>query len=313
MFGFGTLIFMYYQGLPPLTAFLGSVSTITTIGIYAPDITHMVASEQILLIITFIVSVGLAASIVQSTVTTAMSRELLREQLVNKRIGRLRGHVIVAGYSYLGKYVVEALDRIDIKDRIIIVKDNTYVKSLQSAGLLAVYASTEKAYEILNQIKVQNATSIICTYEDDGDNLLMAMNAKKLNKEIRVVMVAQDGDIVESAKAVGVDIVVPIYDIISQIVSLSAVSNNVVGTFLNKNAHSLHLSEVQIRENQVGQKFGMLNSNPDTPIIMVVRNGSVICNPNSDYELKAGDYLYKVSSSSTLVTEDQNLISASSR
>ncbi|HZW58328.1 MAG TPA: hypothetical protein VFF30_18720 [Nitrososphaerales archaeon] len=119
MLGFGTIVFIHYQHLDHLTAFLGSVSTITTIGIYAPNIVGMTASEQILLIITFIVSVGLAASIVQSTITTAMKKGLLREQLVKKKIGRLEGHVIVAGYSYLGKYVTEWLEHLNVGHAVI--------------------------------------------------------------------------------------------------------------------------------------------------------------------------------------------------
>ncbi len=307
MFGFGTIIFMYFQSLPLLTAFLGSVSTITTIGIYAPDITHMDPIEQILLIITFIVSVGLAASIVQSTVTTAVSRDILREQHVKRRIARLRGHIVIAGYSYLGKYVTEGLCKMRITCCVIIVKDKSLVKSLQSKGLLAVYASTENAYEVLNEIKIQHASSLICTYEDDGDNLLMAMNAKKLNEDIKVVTVAQDRDIAESAKAVGVNIVIPIYDIVSQMLTLSAILDKVAGTFLNKDLESLCLSEFKIEEDsqkeqnkvkvfgRIIQKFGSLNTNNEVaPFIMIVRDGKIICNPGNEYELKGGDSLFAI-------------------
>ena len=38
MFLAGAFIFQHYQGLDWLSALLGSVSTITTIGIYAPNI-----------------------------------------------------------------------------------------------------------------------------------------------------------------------------------------------------------------------------------------------------------------------------------
>ena len=41
MFFLGAAIFRYYQGLDWLTALLGSVSTVTTIGLYAPNIISM--------------------------------------------------------------------------------------------------------------------------------------------------------------------------------------------------------------------------------------------------------------------------------
>jgi voltage-gated potassium channel len=55
MFGLGTLIFMHYQGLDFLTALVGSVSTITTIGIYAPNLITMPASEKAWLMMTVII------------------------------------------------------------------------------------------------------------------------------------------------------------------------------------------------------------------------------------------------------------------
>jgi len=110
MFGVGTVIFAYYQHLNTLTSFLGAVSTITTIGIYAPNIIGMAPSEQVLLAITFIVSVGIAASVIQGIVTSVTSRESLREREMTRKIGHERGHVIVAGFSYLGQYAVEWLD-----------------------------------------------------------------------------------------------------------------------------------------------------------------------------------------------------------
>jgi len=65
MFGLGSWIFMYYEGLPPLDALYASVSTITTIGLFVPHngvVTSMPYPEVALLIVTIIVSVGAAAS-----------------------------------------------------------------------------------------------------------------------------------------------------------------------------------------------------------------------------------------------------------
>ena len=84
MFALGALIFMHYQGLDPLSALLGAVSTITTIGLYAPNIVIMPALEKVLLIVGIIVSVGSAASLLQATFTAAMKRELLTQTLCNK-------------------------------------------------------------------------------------------------------------------------------------------------------------------------------------------------------------------------------------
>ncbi len=101
MFVLGALIFIHYQGLDPLSALLGAVSTITTIGLYAPNIVIMPALEKVLLIAGIIVSVGSAASLLQATFTAAMKRELLTQTLATRKINRMKNHVIVVGYKFL--------------------------------------------------------------------------------------------------------------------------------------------------------------------------------------------------------------------
>ena len=64
MFVWGTGIFVYYDKSNPLDAFLASVSTVTTIGLYVPNngkFSTMATGEAVLLIIMIIVSVGAGA------------------------------------------------------------------------------------------------------------------------------------------------------------------------------------------------------------------------------------------------------------
>jgi len=135
MFGFGTIVFMHYQHLDPLAAFTGSVSTITTIGLYAPNITAMPPIEQVIMVVIFIVSVGLAASLVQSIVTTAISREILREQLVVRKVSRLSGHVVVAGSGRLFEQTTKWLEDIGV-DHVCLTPEQDTVKKLMHRGKL---------------------------------------------------------------------------------------------------------------------------------------------------------------------------------
>ena len=66
-------------------------------------------AEQVLLAAMFIVSVGLAASVVQGVLSSVASREILMERTVTRRIRHAREHVIVAGYNHLRRYAVKWL------------------------------------------------------------------------------------------------------------------------------------------------------------------------------------------------------------
>lgn len=287
MFIFGALVFMYYQGLDLLTALLGAVSTITTIGIYNPGILTMPASEKALLIVVFILSVGSAASLVQGTFTAALKSELRTETLTMRRARRMKNHVIVVGYKFLGKYVVDDLKSLGL-EFVVIAKDNDQMEMLRKEGITAVGGPTTHIYETLKKAGVERASYLISTFDDDGDNMLAVLTAKKLNKNIRAVSIINDKELVESAKAAGSDTVAPIYDIIGRMLASSIISNEVAGIVLSEKLKSKYVIGFEITSE--GIKYGDIDRGD--PILLVYRNGEIIHNMTADFELQKGDYLY---------------------
>jgi hypothetical protein len=110
MFAWGATIFSYFGQLPILSAFLASVSTITTIGLYVPNGGNFLTInpvESVLLIIMIIISVGAGASILQSSINTVVNGDLAKGQAEKRLIKKLKQHVIIFGYSHLGRYAAE--------------------------------------------------------------------------------------------------------------------------------------------------------------------------------------------------------------
>jgi Trk K+ transport system NAD-binding subunit len=296
MFGFGTAIFSYYQHLNLLTAFLGSVSTITTIGIYNPGIIGMAPSEQVLLAITFIVSVGLAASVIQGIVTSVTGRETLRERSVTRMIGRVQGHVIVAGYNYLGKYAVEWLDEMKV-DHVIITVDPSLARSLQLSGELAIHESASRPFQALREAGAHRASTLVCALDDDGDNLLVAMSARKQSNDLRILTVVTDRDLAESAKASSdIDVVFPIFDIVASILAFSAIAPEVVGIFIapplspDIGRVSRYVTEFVV--GPTGRAMVTFKAlNEVAPVLLVVRNGEIVPHPDDEFQVRTGDSL----------------------
>jgi voltage-gated potassium channel len=287
MFVFGALIFMYYQGLDLLTALLGSVSTITTIGIYNPGILTLPASEKALLIVVIITSVGSAASLVQGTFAVALKSELRTEILTMRRARRMKNHVIVAGYKFLGKYVVDDLKSLGL-EFVVIAKDNDQMELLRKEGTTAMVGQPTHIYEALQKAGVERASHLISTYDDDGDNMLAVLSAKKLNKNIRAISIINDKELVESAKAAGSDMVAPMYDIIGRMLASSTVSNEVAGIVLSERLKSKYVVGFEITAQ--GIKYGDIGRGE--PILLVYRNGEIIHDMTADFELQKGDFLY---------------------
>ncbi|MDG6908425.1 MAG: NAD-binding protein [Nitrososphaerota archaeon] len=177
--------------MDPLTAFLGSVSTITTIGIYAPNIQSMPNIEKALLVVVFIVSVGSDASLVQGTVSATVKKELLTEELASRKAHRMKDHTIVMGYAFLGKYVVNGLKNTG-GDFVVVARDGANVGPLKSEGTPVIVSPVTHVTESLKEAGIEHASALISTFEDDGDNMLAVMAAKKMNPRIRVISIVND-------------------------------------------------------------------------------------------------------------------------
>ena len=287
MFGAGAWIFNTYQHLDWLTAFLGSVSTITTIGIYAPSIQSMPNIEKALLVIVFIVSVGSAASLVQGTVSATVKKELLTEELAKRKAHRMKDHTIVMGYAFLGKYVVQGLKNIG-SDFVVVAREEASVGPLKSEGLPVIVAPVTHVTESLKDAGIEQASALIATFEDDGDNMLAIMAAKKLNPKIRTISIVNDKELVEAARGAGADMVIPVQDLMGQVLALSSISKEVAGVFLTDTLRSRHVAEFEVKSS--GMRYGQLNK--IAPILMVSRRGNVIVDLMDNFELLKGDYIY---------------------
>jgi voltage-gated potassium channel Kch len=308
MFVLGALIFAHYQGLDPLTAFLAAVSTITTIGIYAPNIVTMPVLEKVLLIVGIIVSVGSAASLLQATFTAAMKRELLTQTLASRKMDRMKNHVIVVGYKFLGKYVVEGLKSIG-SEFVVIAKDNDQLETLRKDGVEAVGGPTTHIYETLKKAGVERASHLISTFDDDGDNMLTILTAKKLNKNIHAVSIINDKELIESAKAAGADTVAPIYDMIGQMLASSTISSEVAGIVLSEKLKSKYVVGFEITSQ--GLKYGDIDKGD--PILLVYRSNEIIHNLTADFGLQKGDFVYVLADNQSAASFKNRLDSLSSR
>jgi Trk K+ transport system NAD-binding subunit len=290
MFGFGTIVFIQFQGLNPLAAFTASVSTITTIGIYAPNIVSMPPIEQVIMVVIFIVSVGLAASLVQSIVTTAVRREILREELVTKRVSRLGSHIIVAGDGRLREETTRWLDDLNV-DHVVLTPNSDVVRTLIQHGKLAIRGESTNAHQALKLANVRTAKALVCAFQDDGDNMLVAMTARNANPMIKILMGVTDRTTAESVQLSENDVALPLLDLTAHVLAHSALTEEVVGVFLSREQKMKEYPLILER---------LINSDGVTPkevegidhVIMVARGGELIRNPQPDFKLAKGDLVY---------------------
>ena len=167
MFFTGALIFHNYQGLDWLTALVGSVSTITTIGIYAPNIVGMPNSEKIFLVIIFIVSVGAAASLVQGTLTSVVRRELFMKEMDEIKAKKMKGHIIICGWNKQAEDIIHELNSSLLRDvPIIIIDDVIDTNPVQDARVSFLKGNASER-SMLNKANIAEAKYAIVLAENN--------------------------------------------------------------------------------------------------------------------------------------------------
>lgn len=285
MFAACAEVFHFYQGLDLPTSILASVSTITTIGIYSPagGLSVLPTAEKVELIVIFIASVGAAASIVQGVVSQVVNKELWTEEVLRQEVARMKGHSIIMGYSYLGKYVAEKLDELRIP-YVVVVQDRDDLARLRAEGVPAFGGPVTEFHKLLEQVGVRRASTVICTFEKDPDNLIAILYANKVKPELRIITTVHDRDLEASARMAGADLVLPTANILGDLLGLSAVSKEVAGVLLSARIPGRYLAEFAIPS---GRSFSFAELNAVAPVLLVLQDGKTISNPRDDFLVKA--------------------------
>ncbi|MDE1822080.1 MAG: NAD-binding protein [Euryarchaeota archaeon] len=296
-------LFYYFRGplgnptMDALGALLGAVSTITTIGIYAPaNLILLPDWAKGAFIVIFLVSVGAAASIVQTVLTQAVNRDLWTEDVLRREVAKMKDHVVVMGYSFLGRYVADKLRDMDVPF-VVVVRDNQDLVKLREQGVPAFSSPVTEFHRALEDVGVRRASTMICTFNEDPDNLMAVLYANKVHPQLRIITIVHDRELVPSAKMAGADVVFPMANILGDLLGLTAVSREVAGVILSAKIPGRYLAEFEIPKGKA-ITFGRLNAL--APVLLVLQDGKTFSNPPDDFAIHGGSTAFMLTSTEGL-------------
>jgi voltage-gated potassium channel len=280
MFGIGAVIFAYYEHLPALTALLASVSTITTIGLYVPNHGNFMTlnpTEAELLIVMILVSVGAAASLLQQTVSSVVNGDLARGEAEKHLIARMKGHVIVFGYTHLGRYVAEKLAAVGI-DCVVVTRDPLLYETLTKQKVLAVLEHENRPVDALRAAHLETASALIAAHDKDTDNMLIVLSARRMKADLRIITVVHDGQLNDTAKTAGADVVIGSSASVGHLLALSATTKDLVGIVFSERIGTKEIAQFTVFRSSklIGRHLGELTTYAH--VVGVVRNDELIRN-----------------------------------
>jgi voltage-gated potassium channel len=280
MFILGAVIFSVYEKLSGINALLASISTITTIGLYVPNggnFATLNRSEAALIIVLIIVSVGAGASILQGTVNTVVNGALAKGEAERKMISRLKKHVIVFGYSHLGRYVVDKLESLGF-DYVVLTKNPQVYQELIRKKVLSVLEYETHPIEALRESGIERAGMVIVAHDNDPDNMLLILSARKLRPDIRIVSVVHDSSLIETAKNAGANTVIPSAVTLGHLLALSAVTEDLVGVVFSEKIGTKEIAQFTVFKSSPLIGKGLATVSSLATIIGVVRKDALVPN-----------------------------------
>ncbi|MDQ0287035.1 voltage-gated potassium channel [Desulfofundulus luciae] len=297
IFVMGVLLLTRFEHLSPFEAFYLAIITLTTVG-YG-DYYPVSEPGRLVALVLAVTGVGyqwLSLSTVVAILVEGHIIRFLGEKQMERKIARLKNHVIICGLGRAGMSAVRQLERegvpfvgIDLNER--------QVESLREHGHLAIPADATED-ETLKAAGVERARSLIAALPHDPDNILIAMAAKDLNPSIRVVARADRPENIKRLKRAGADWVTAVGVPGGTRLALAALKPAAVDFVSSILEHrntdykpeellideSSPLAGCSIRESRLKEDYG-------AQVLAIIRENATIVNPEATEKIQPGDMI----------------------
>ncbi|MFV0593333.1 MAG: potassium channel family protein [Draconibacterium sp.] len=190
---FGTIGYYFIEGLSLLDSIFMTVITISTVGFryVGHEPTEMGKVFTIVLIILSLGSLAYVGSNLARFVFDGELANYIKTYRVDKRIAKLRDHVIIVGYGRNGEQAAMELAENGVAFVILDKRDNVISRIRENPELL--YIKGDATHEdILEQAGVQHARALIATTPNDADNVFVVLTARSINPGLTVISRASE-------------------------------------------------------------------------------------------------------------------------
>jgi voltage-gated potassium channel len=204
-----------------------------------------------------------------------------------------KNHVIVAGIGRLGFRIVQQL--LGSGEEVVGVEVNPeseFVQRVLDARVPVIFGDASHP-DVLSQAGVHRADAVITCTENDMINLGIALSARELKADIRVVLRMFDHDMAQKvARGFDIGIAFSTSALAAPAFAAAATRSDVTHAFYVGD-HLLNVSEMTVNAGSslIGQQICDLEGQLDFSVVLHNRDGRVDLHPLPDTTLEAGDQI----------------------
>lgn len=305
MLTIGTVAYVYLEGFSLIDAFFMTIITISTVGFSEvhplSDVGKMFTSG---LIITSLGSLAYVGSNLAKFVFDGELVNYLKTYRVDKKIQKLKDHVIIIGYGRNGEQVTTELRECGI-DFVVIDKRENVISRLREDEHILYIRGDATHEDILKHAGIDTARALIATTPNDADNVFVALTARSMNPSLKIVSRASEMESVSKLKRAGVTNVIMPERIGGQRMAKLVTQPDVVEFLeyiLLQQSKDVSLEEISctnMGDCFVNHSIEELKSRDMSGINIVgikISGAKYIFNPSSELTLSRGDQLFVLGS-----------------
>lgn len=225
--------------------------------------------------LTPVVGTVLIAEGVAKVGASLLDKDERRKLWVTIMANRMHDHVVVCGLGHVGYRVVEALERLGVPVLAIERKEEGFLESVRALDV-PVMVGDARRDELLIEAGIERARAVVCATNDDLANLEVALDSKRMNPKIRVVMRMFDQRLANKVGgALDLDETFSTSALVAPLVALQATQTGVrsVYTLEDGTVHSIVEVEHERAPAEDRATIGALEDALDVRVVGVVTGG----------------------------------------
>lgn len=223
----------------------------------------------------------------------------LRRRRMDKVMKKMHEHFIVCGFGRVGRNVAQELEAtnrhyIAIDEKL----DQLEAYADKRPGMLFIHGDAVDD-DVLLEANILQCKGVFAITGDDSRNLMIALTAKQLAPDVRVVARCNEMRNVEKMRKAGADAIVSPNFTGGMRIASAMIRPHVV-SFLDemlRTEHKLRVEEVDVPAGFLPKRLGELGLRGESYILLAVRtSGAWTFNPADDFVVEAGHTLIAMAS-----------------
>ncbi len=294
----GTLGYHLIEGWDFFESFYMTVITISTVGF--EEVRQMDGAGRLLtvmLILGGVGALGYTATSITAILVTGEIRLAMRGRRMERRLSRLRDHVILCGYGKIGREIGREFLRSG-ENLCVVDTNERKVESALDSGLLALIGDATEE-ETLERCGIRRARGVLPALPGDSDNLFVTLTSRELNPRIQIVARGLEPSSEGRLLRAGADHVVSPYVIGGGRMAAVVLNPGIVDfldIFMKKDAVGYSLSQLKVaaESSLAGKRLGeaRLRENSGGAMVLgLLRDEEMHRLPGGDTEILPGDEL----------------------